>query len=107
MKNSGRNQAEHELPAVDVHGVARVMPALITRDDGKVRCDKVDDLSFAFVAPLRAENREVHGRLDSTSSRDHTIELHKYVRARDQLASQGKFFSARIHFQFDNVRDAS
>ena len=60
MENSGRDQAQHELLAVDVHRVAGVVPALIARDDGKTRRDKVDDLAFAFVAPLRTENCEVH-----------------------------------------------
>jgi hypothetical protein len=32
------------------------------RDDGKVRRQKVDDLPFAFIAPLSAENRKIHVR---------------------------------------------
>src|SRR5215475_8954440 len=63
MENPRRNEAQHELLSIDVHRVSRVVPALITRDDGKPRCDEVDDLSFAFIAPLRAENREVHSRV--------------------------------------------
>ena len=107
MQNAGRDQAQHELLSVHVHGVSRVVAALIARNDGEMRRDEVDDLSFAFVAPLRTEDREVHERLDSTSSRDHTFDRHEYVRENEQLASQEKFFSDGTHFQFDNVRDAS
>ena len=60
MQDAGRNQTQDELPAVDVHRVAGVVSALIAGDDRKVRREQVDDLAFAFIAPLRAENREVH-----------------------------------------------
>ena len=33
MQNAGRNQAQHELRAVDVDGVSGVVAALIPRDD--------------------------------------------------------------------------
>ena len=60
MQDAGRNQAQHELRAVDVDGVAGVVSALIPRDDREMRRQQIDDLAFAFVAPLRAEHREIH-----------------------------------------------
>ena len=62
MQNAGRNQPQHELRAVDVHGVPGVVAALIARDDVEARCQQVDDFAFAFVAPLRAEHCEIHHR---------------------------------------------
>ena len=59
MQDAGRNQVQHELLAVHIHGVAGVVTALIARDRRKVRRQHVDDLAFAFVAPLRAENGDV------------------------------------------------
>ena len=55
-----RNQPEHELRAVDVHGVAGVVPALIAGDDIEARRQEIDDLALAFVAPLRAKHGQIH-----------------------------------------------
>ena len=60
MQDAGRNQPQHELPAVDVHGVAGVVSALIAGDDRKARREQIDDLAFAFIAPLRTEDCEIH-----------------------------------------------
>ena len=60
VQDAGRQQAEHELPAVGVHRVSCVVAALIPRDDRKVRRQQVDDLALAFVTPLGAEYRNVH-----------------------------------------------
>ncbi len=57
MQNAGRDQPEDELRPVDVDGVAGVVAALIPRDDVEARRQQIDDLAFAFVAPLRAEHR--------------------------------------------------
>ena len=46
--------------AVDVDGMAGVVSALIPRDDREMRREQIDDLAFAFVAPLRAEHCQVH-----------------------------------------------
>jgi hypothetical protein len=55
MKDAGRNEPEDELRAADVDGMAGVVSALVTRDKGKMRRQQIDDLAFAFIAPLRAE----------------------------------------------------
>ena len=60
MKNSGRNQPQNELRALDVHGVAGVVAALIPGHDRKMRGQQVDDLALAFVSPLRAKDCKVH-----------------------------------------------
>src|SRR5438876_952421 len=46
--------------SVRVHGMPGVVTALIARHDRKVRGQQVDDLAFAFVAPLRAQDGYVH-----------------------------------------------
>ena len=60
MEDAGRDEAQDELGAVDIHRVAGVVSTLIPRDDGKVRRQQIDDLPFAFIAPLSAENRKIH-----------------------------------------------
>ena len=60
MQDARRNQAQHELRAVDVHRVPGVVAALIARHDREARRQQIDDLPFAFIAPLRAEHREIH-----------------------------------------------
>jgi hypothetical protein len=60
MQDSGGQQPQNELPAVRVDRVPGIVPALIARDDAEVGREQVDDLPFAFVAPLCAENGYVH-----------------------------------------------
>src|SRR5262249_41062790 len=62
MQNAGRYQPQYELDSVHVYRVAGVVTALRACDDGKMRRQQIDDLPFAFVAPLRTENRKVHTR---------------------------------------------
>ena len=62
MQNARRDQPQHEFRAVDVDRVAGVVAALIAGDDVELRRQQIDDFSFAFVAPLRAEHSEIHHR---------------------------------------------
>ena len=59
VQDPRRQQPQHELASVGVHRVPGVVPALVARDDGKVRRQQVDDLALALVAPLRAQHRYV------------------------------------------------
>src|SRR6185437_1684827 len=59
-QNSAGNELQDKLPAADDDGVAGVVTAGITGDDVELFAEDVDDLAFAFVAPLGAEN---HGGL--------------------------------------------
>jgi len=36
--------------------VTGVVSALITADDGEMWCEEIDDLAFAFIAPLSTEH---------------------------------------------------
>src|SRR6185369_17136052 len=60
MQNPRRQQPEHELAAIGVHGVTGVVSTLVARHDREMRCQEVDDLSLALVSPLRAEHGDVH-----------------------------------------------
>jgi hypothetical protein len=62
MQDAGRNQMQHELLAADVDGVPGVVSALVAANDRKVRREEIDDLAFAFIAPLGAEHAQVHAR---------------------------------------------
>jgi hypothetical protein len=60
VQDARGQQPEHELAPVRIHGVPGVVAALIARHNRKVRRQQVDDLSLAFVAPLRAQDCDVH-----------------------------------------------
>ena len=50
---------KHELALADSNGVAGIVTALIARNDIKVRRENVDNLAFAFVAPLGSDYDDV------------------------------------------------
>ena len=52
-QNAARDQLENKFLFTDVNGMAGIMPALVARDNVKVFGEKVDNLAFSFVAPLR------------------------------------------------------
>jgi hypothetical protein len=56
MKNARGDQPQDELLAVHVDGVAGVVSALIPCHDGKMPRQQIDDLAFAFIAPLRTKD---------------------------------------------------
>ena len=60
MQDTGRDEAQDELGAVDVDGMAGVVPALIARHDRKMRGEKIDDLAFPFISPLRTKDSYIH-----------------------------------------------
>ena len=60
VQDARRDQVEDELLAADVDGVPGVVAALIAADHGEVRCQQIDDLALAFVAPLGAQHGDVH-----------------------------------------------
>ena len=55
-QDAGRDQVQHRLLAFDDQRVAGVVAALETRDRADAFGQQIDDFSFAFVAPLRAED---------------------------------------------------
>jgi len=60
VKNPGGQQAQHELAAIRIHGVTRVVSALVARHDREMRRQQIDDFSLALVSPLRTEHGDVH-----------------------------------------------
>ena len=52
---------QDEFCPFHVHRVTGVVPALVPRDSREMWRQHVDDLSFAFVAPLRAQHCDVCG----------------------------------------------
>ena len=56
VQNSRRHELQRILLAIDDHGMARVVAALIAHDVGVLFRQQVDDLGFAFVAPLGSDN---------------------------------------------------
>ena len=62
VQDAGGNEAQDELAAARVNGVARVVPALIARHDREPLREQIHDLALALVSPLCADNGDVHGR---------------------------------------------
>src|SRR5262245_1897485 len=64
MGDARRNQVEHEFmidsAAANDDGMAGVVAALIASDDVEMGGEQIDDLTLAFVSPLRANDCEVH-----------------------------------------------
>jgi hypothetical protein len=58
-QNSAGNQFQNELLFPDENRVAGVMATLIARHDVEALGKQIDHFSFAFVAPLRAENDDI------------------------------------------------
>src|SRR4029077_6032806 len=58
-QNAGRYEAQHRLLAADDERVTRVVPALEPHDAIGVLGEPVDDLAFAFIAPLGADDDDV------------------------------------------------
>ena len=58
-QNAARNQLQDVLRTADEDSVAGVVPALVSSDDVEAIGEKIDDLSFTFVTPLRTQNNNV------------------------------------------------
>src|SRR5262245_31693870 len=59
MQDPGGDQVEHQALASEDDGVARVVAAVVARDDLDARGQVVDDLPLPLVTPLRARNDDV------------------------------------------------
>ena len=81
-QHAARNQLQNKLLAVDDDGVAGIVAAGIAGHDGEVLRQNVDDLSFAFVAPLGADNYRglafFHCQLRHRDSQTHHCAAHTY-----------------------------
>ena len=53
-QDSAGHQLQNELPAIDDDCVSGVMPTGIAGNDREILREHVDNLAFAFVAPLSA-----------------------------------------------------
>ena len=61
-QDAGGQQVQHELAALVLHGVARVVAALIARNDVVFLTDKVDHAALALIAPVDARNCSKHNK---------------------------------------------
>ena len=59
MKDTRGDEVQDALLAVDHQGVPRVVAALETDDGVRALGEHVDDLAFALVSPLGAENHDI------------------------------------------------
>ena len=55
-QDAARNQLEDEFFFADEDRVARIVSALIARDDIEPFGEEIDDFAFTLIAPLRAED---------------------------------------------------
>ncbi len=68
-QDSGGNEPQHGLLAADDERVARIVPALEAHDAVGVLGQPVDDLAFAFIAPLGADDDDVLAHQEAPVSR--------------------------------------
>ena len=83
----------------DVDGVAGVVAALVAGDDVEARREQIDDLALAFVAPLRAEHREIHRSMTDDSTVDYARRTR--TRARDERVNAATIALRRARVQID------
>ena len=116
MENARRNEPQHELRPVDVDGMARVVTALIARDDVETWSEQVDDLAFTFVAPLSPEHSEIHSQIKNSTLKRFGVTKrtngalcvaaneHRIAPTEPHDASASR--KNAIGFSFDNIRRA-
>ena len=63
MQNAARDLVQHERLVADVHRVSGVRAALIAHDPVGALGEHVDELSLAFVAPLRSDDDDRANRV--------------------------------------------
>jgi hypothetical protein len=56
VQNTRGDEVQDEFFLPDNHGMARIMAALIARDNVRAVGQEVNDLSLALIAPLGADN---------------------------------------------------
>ena len=56
MENARRHKVQDRFYSVDHERVARVSAALVANDVIRLSGKDVDDFSFAFISPLRADD---------------------------------------------------
>ena len=61
LDDAGGNLVQHEFAGTRVHRMARVGPALVAHDQVGALGEHVDDLAFALVAPLGADDHDAVG----------------------------------------------
>ena len=70
--DSGRQQRKFVSRAVDNQSVAGIMATLETDDDIGLFRQPVDNLTFAFVAPLGSDNHDIRHQISSLRQRPDT-----------------------------------
>ena len=56
MQDAARNLVKHEADVAQIDGVPRVRAALVADDPVRALGEHVDQLAFALVTPLRADD---------------------------------------------------
>lgn len=58
-QDTGRNQVQNGLLTVDHQGVTRVVATLVAHDGGSMFGQQIDDLAFALITPLGAQDDDI------------------------------------------------
>ena len=61
-QDAGRQQVQHELAALVLHGVACVVAALIPCNDVILLADQIDHAALALIAPVDTRNCSKHNK---------------------------------------------
>ena len=89
---------EHKRSVADLYGVTGVVPPLIPGHDVEMLGEEIDDLAFAFIAPLGADYHDDFGhRLLSKQQTANSRQLRQSFRIRLLAVCCLLFASLKLH----------
>jgi hypothetical protein len=107
VENAGGYQPEYEFLLADSDGMPGVMSALISGNDIEMRSQNIDDLTFAFIAPLGADDHDVFHKHTSKGAHAPAGCVRANIYAADRLACHGAFNRPVEHSRNDVFRSVA
>ena len=89
-QDAGRDQVQDVFCAAVNDGVARVVAALAADDDVRLGGENVDDLPFALIAPLRANQNCVRHEKSKDNKLSRRIRLDTFGTAQNDRVRRGR-----------------
>src|SRR4030095_9070633 len=100
---------QHELLSLHNNSVAGVMPTLIAGNDVELFSQQIDNLPFAFIAPLGANNHDVCHDVSLAFCLEHSAscDLWLGIRAERKLPHSKPQTFQRQGLAFTNLNEAA
>src|SRR5206468_9867717 len=81
VNDPGRQQMQDERLVADLDRMSRVVTALIADHDIETLSEQIDNLAFAFIAPLGADNRDHHNQKSEVRGQRSEVSLPREISA--------------------------